>query len=154
MPTITQTTLTQLEADVANVIAAIVPTHSDEQSAGWVRGEDRELPESSMVPRLFWFEWGDAEVVQGGATGNFDVETAITMWVVVDYRAFREEDRAQIVESDHWDLQDRLADVWEGNGADAIDGLTFTESAKWEVRDAGRVAHKFNVQYQRARRVA
>jgi len=85
MPTITQTTLTDLEADLANVIAAIVPTHSDERSAGWVRGEDRELPESSMVPRLFWFEWGDAAVVPGGATGNFDVETAIVMRIVVDY---------------------------------------------------------------------
>jgi hypothetical protein len=154
MPTITQTTLTDLEADLANVIAAIEPTHSDEQTAGWVRGEDRELPESSMVPRLFWFEWKDAGVVAGGATGNLDVETSIVMFVVVDYRAFREEDRAQIVESDHWDLADRFADVWEGNGVGSVDGLTFTESDRWEVRDAGRVAHKFNIQYQRARRVA
>lgn len=154
MPTITQTTLTQLEADVANVIAAIVPTYADERTAGWVRGEDRELPESSMVPRLFWFEWGASTPVQGGATGNFDVEMGVDMFVVVDYRAFREEDRAQIVESDNCDLADRLSDVWENNGPGSIDGLTKTESNEFEVRDAGRVAFKFRVQYQRARRVA
>lgn len=154
MPTITRTTLTELETALVAVISAIVPTHQDESTAGWIFGEDRDMPPSSMVPRLFGFEWGASTPVPGGATGNFDVEMQVPMMIVVDYRAFREEDRAQIVESDNCDLADRLADVWEGNGVGSIDGLTFTESDKYEVRDAGRVAFKFNVQYQRARRVA
>ncbi len=149
MPTIPSTTLTALEPAIRARIDGIVPTHTIEQSSAWHYAEDRDMPAPTEVPRLYSFEWGDPEVVPGGATGNADTEVGIKLFIVVDYRAFREEDLGWIIESDHWDLHDRLADSW---ALDLISGLTFSDSLGFETEDAQRVVHAFQMQYMRARR--
>lgn len=149
MPTIPTTTVTGLEEALRVLISAIEPTHAIDQSSGWHYAEDREMPASTMVPRMFSFEWGSPEVVQGGATGNADTEVRLALDVVVDYRAFREADLAFVVEADHWDLHDEMSDAWSQN---EIPGFTFSDTLSFDTEDAQRVTHHFVVQYMRARR--
>jgi hypothetical protein len=149
MPTIPSTTLTALEAALRTRIDGITPTHTTQQSSGWHYAEDRDMPAPSMVPRLYSFEWSQPGVVEGGATGNADTEVSVKLGIVVDYRAFREEDLAWVVESDHWDLSDRIFDSWS---QDLITGLTYSSSESFEVEDAQRVVHTFELYYMRARR--
>lgn len=149
MPTIPSTTLTALELALRVRIDGITPTLQLEQSSAWHYAEDRDMPAPSMVPRMYSFEWGDPEVVEGGATGNADTEVRLTLSIVTDYRAFREEDLAFVVESDHWDLHDRLMDSWS---QDIVPGLTYSDTRSFETEDAQRVTHSFVIQYQRARR--
>lgn len=151
MPTIPSTTLRLLEGALRTRIDGITPTATIEQSAGWHYAEDRDMPPPSLVPRLYSFEWGKPASVPGGATGNADSEVSIDLDIVVDYRAFREEDIAWLVESDHWDLHDRIFDSWS---QDLITGLTYSEirGDGFEVEDAQRVRYQLTVYYMRARR--
>jgi hypothetical protein len=149
MPTIPSTTLTELEAALRVVIDGMTPTLAVERAAGWVFAEDRRMPAPSMVPRLYSFLWGEASVVPGGATGNRDTEVGCELSIVTDYRAFRAEDLGLIVESDFWDLHDRLFDAMTN---DEITGFTFLAPLKSVPTDAQRVEHTFTVQYMRARR--
>jgi hypothetical protein len=149
MPTIPSTTLTIIEAGLRTRIDGITPTHETQQSSRWQYAEDRDMPAPSMVPRLYSFEWSNPGVVEGGATGNLDTEASVLLSIVVDYRAFREEDLGWIVESDHWDLSDRIFDTWS---QDLIPGLTFSSTRGFEVEDAQRVIHQFELFYMRARR--
>ena len=143
------TTVTALEAALRLRIDGIVPTHQIEQSSAWHYAEDREMPAPSEVPRMYSFNWGDPEVVLGGATGNADTEVRLTLDIVTDYRAFREADIGWVIESDHWDLHDRLMDSWS---QDIVSGMTFSDSQGFETEDAQRVTHSFVIQYMRARR--
>lgn len=150
MPTIPSTTLTQLESALRALIDGIAaPTLVNGQTYAWQYAEDRDMPSSTMVPRLYSFEWGEPTVVQGGATGNADTEVGIVLSIIVDYRALPERDIAFIVEADHWDLHDEISDAWS---QDEITGLTFSESRGFDTEDAQRVTHTFGLQYMRARR--
>jgi hypothetical protein len=149
VPTFTTTTLRALEAALRTRIDGITPDHEAGQSSGWHYAEDRDMPAPSMVPRLYSFEWSNVGVVPGGATGNGDTEVSIDLDIVVDYRAFPERDLAFIVESDHWNLADRIFDSWSH---DLILGLSYSESRGFEIEDAQRVVHGLTLYYMRDRR--
>lgn len=143
------TTPTALEAAFAEQFLAIVPTVAIERASGWCHASDRRALAPSMVPRLYTIEWGVPEVVIGGATGNADTEVALLMRVVTDYRAFRAETLGDVVEADHWNLHDRLADRLDPT----IPGLMWIESRghRADNPEAAVVAHEYQVQYLRAR---
>ena len=149
MPTIPSTTLSAIEAALRTRIDGITPSHEAGQASAWHYAEDRDMPPSSLVPRLYSLQWSSPAVVPGGATGNSDTEASVALAIVVDYRAFRVEDLGWTVESDHWDLSDRIHDAWS---QDLIPGMTFSESRGFEVDDTQRVAHLFTLHYMRARR--
>lgn len=148
MTTLSTTTLTALEANLAALISAINPTFTADQVNPWVYAEDRRDLAPTMVPRFYLFEWGKPEDVRGGATGNADSETACEMAIVADYRAFREEDLGTVAESDFWDIHDKLSDQL----SPAVPGFMWIEPVDFVERDAQRVAHVFKIQYLRARR--
>lgn len=149
MPTFPSTTLAALESAFRSLIGGITPTHQIDRAAPWIAVDDNAELAPSMVPRLFFFEWGSPVSVPGGATGNADSEVAIEMRVVTDYRAFDARTLAQIVTEDYWDLHDRLFEACE---QDEVAGFTKIEEVKPNPLDAQRVAHTFRVQYMRARR--
>lgn len=131
------------------IIAGIAPTHAADGAASWIPVDDNADPGSGLCPRLFFFEWGDAATVPGGATGNADSEVSIELRIVTDYRAFDPRTLAQVVVEDYWDLHDRLFEACE---QDEISGLTKIEEMRSQPLDAQGVAHTFRVQYMRARR--
>lgn len=151
MPTFPSTTLQALEAALRTRIDGITPSHETEQSSIWHYAEDRDMPAPSMVPRLYSFEWGKPESVLGGATGNGDSEVSIDLDIVVDYRAFREEDLAFIAIEDNWDLHDRIYDSWS---QDLITGLTYSEirGEGFALEDAQRARFTLTLYYMRLRR--
>lgn len=143
------TTLPALEAAFAAEILQIVPRIAIERDAGWVHATDRRQLGPSMVPRRYTIQWGDPEVVRGGATGQSDTEVGHVMRIVTDYRAFRKETLADVVYTDFWDLHDRLADRLDP----AIVGFWWIEPRQPVVDDAEAsvIAHEFLIQYIRAR---
>ncbi len=149
MPVFPSTTLDALEAAMRPIIAGIAPTHAADGAASWIPVDDNADPGSGLCPRLFFFEWGDAASVPGGATGNADSEVSIELRIVTDYRAFDPRTLAQVVVEDYWDLHDRLFEACE---QDEISGLTKIEEMRSQPLDAQGVAHTFRVQYMRARR--
>lgn len=149
MPVFPSTTLAALEASFRTIIAGITPTHLVDRAEGWIPVDDNAKAASSLVPRLFYFEWGKPTSVMGGATGNLDSEVAIVMTIVTDYRAFDERTLAQVVVEDWWDLHDRLFSACDG---DELDGFMKIEGTEPVPIDAQRVEHTFTVQYMRARR--
>lgn len=149
MATIGDTTLTALEVAMAALIGAMTPTHAADRSP-WIHAADNRQVAPTMQPRRYVFEWGEPEDVIGGCTGNADSETAITMRIEADYRFCRDEILGTVVESDFWDLHDRLSDQLHP----LITGLLkFTPTGHVVVdTDAKRIAHVFRIQYLRARR--
>lgn len=149
MPVFPSTTLAALEDAFRPIIAGITPSHAADRSESWIPVDDNAEPGSGLCPRLFYFEWGEAASVRGGATGNADSEVVAEMSIVTDYRAFDPRTLAQVVVEDYWDLHDRLFEACE---QDEVDGLTKIEELRSQPRDAQSVAHMFRVQYMRARR--
>lgn len=149
MATIASTTPQALELAIAARIRGMTPTHNGDRSP-WVHPSDNRQIAPSMTPRRYVFEWGKPEDVRGGATGNADSETKLEMRLVTDYRFCREEILGEVIESDFWDLHDRLSDQLHP----LIAGLMWVEPIGPRVDDAKgpRVAHEFSIQYLRARR--
>jgi hypothetical protein len=147
--TIDTTTVPALELALATRIGGMTPTHDGDRSP-WIHPSDNRQIAPSMTPRRYVFEWGSPRDIRGGATGNADSETGLTMRLVADYRAFRDEDLGEIAESDFWDLHDRLSDQLHP----LITGLMWIEPVGHDIVDATakRIAHVFDVQYMRARR--
>lgn len=154
MTTLSSTTLDDLETALRDRIRSMAVTIADERTAGWTFADDGIMPGTPAVtPRLFELEWQDVgESVLGGATGNADSEVAATLRVVTDYRVFPLERLSAIIESDHWDLHDRLSEGLQP----IVTGLMWVESKDPRVEavdEAGqRIAHLFRIQYLRDRR--
>lgn len=153
--TISSTTSQALEVAIIAAIASIQPTHPVERDAGWVPADDNRLAGlSGMCPRAFELQTAPGTTVQGGITGNGDTEKSLQVNVVVDYRAFRPEDRGTVVEADQWDLYDTLSNRLDGTPDNGIAGLTHVEDPIGPVPEEGddsRIAHQFTVFYLRTR---
>ena len=153
MPSIIVTTTTQaLEPALIERIAAIVPTHSSKRDRGWHPSpNNRQIGESSEVPRLFYLEIVAGDLVDGGLTGNGDSEWDAGLDIVTDYRAFEETEVGDLVEMDQADVYDELH-----NAINVVPGLTHVEIAGEPQPDGdeaeARYRYAFTVFYMRNRR--
>lgn len=151
---IASTTPRALESAIIAAIASIVPTNPVERDGGWKPADDNMLAgASSLVPRVFEIRFAPGQTVQGGITGNGDTEKSLALNVVVDYRAFREQDLGAVLEDDQWDLHDMLSNRLDGSPTNPITGLTHVEDPLGPAPEEGetRIAHQFTIFYLRTR---
>jgi hypothetical protein len=149
--TIASTTPQALELAIIAAIASIVPTHPVEQDGGWKPADDNMLAgASSLVPRVFEIRTAPGGTVRGGITGNGDTEKSLNLDVVVDYRAFRDQDLSSIVENDQWDIHDHLSDRLD-NGITGLTGIEDPLGPRPDEKAESRIVHQFTIFYLRTR---
>jgi hypothetical protein len=149
---IPSTSAEALEEGLIRRIRGIVPTATKYNDQPWTPElENRERP-TSLQCRAFTVSLAPVGDVEGGLTGNADVETEVVVTVRVHYRTVLGEDLGTVVAHDSQDLHDRLEDSLHP----AVTGMTRLEyvgdEPDGDEEEQQVVAYTFAVFYMRPRR--
>ena len=167
MPTISTTTLEDLEPLLVEVIEAIVPRVTNRGSQRWKHYEKGKI--SAAGTRQFTLRWAPGPFKPGGYFTNSDVEQAAILTVRVDYSG-QHETNMWLIQDDYAQLRDRMniltADISTGLVSilrtpvpPSVAGDTGQGRARLSDRAASntdtiQIDHQFAVTYMQARATA